>query len=141
LSWRTVQDAALKGSLRRPTAALDRRFSRAGIEYCTTALLRCGYTVIMEKEASFVTVQARGVIAIPPALRRQFGLDRPGAQVEVLERDGEIVLRPHVPVPSDQAWFWTERWQKMEREADDDVAVEKVASFENVDDFLADLDS
>jgi hypothetical protein len=39
-----------------------------------------GYAVIMEKEASFVTVQARGVIAIPPALRRQFGLDRPGAQ-------------------------------------------------------------
>jgi antitoxin MazE len=95
----------------------------------------------MEQEASFVTVQARGVIAIPPALRRQFGLDRPGAQVEVLERDGEIVLRPHVPVPSDQAWFWTERWQKMERQADDDVAVEKVASFENVYDFLADLDS
>jgi len=95
----------------------------------------------MEKEARFVTVQARGVIAIPQALRRQFGLDRPGAQVEVLERDGEIVLRPHVPVPSDQAWFWTERWQKMERQADQDVAAEKVASFENVDDFLADLDS
>jgi AbrB family looped-hinge helix DNA binding protein len=95
----------------------------------------------MEKEAGFVTVQARGVIAIPPALRRQFGLDRPGAQVEVLERDGEIVLRPHVPVPSDQAWFWTERWQKMERQADDVVAVEKVTSFENVHDFLADLDS
>ena len=95
----------------------------------------------MEKEAYFVTVQARGVIAIPPALRRQFGLDRPGAQVEVTERDGEIVLRPHVPVPSDQAWFWAERWQKKERQADDDVAAEKVASFENVDDFLADLDS
>jgi hypothetical protein len=28
LSWRTVHDAALKGSLRRPAAALDRRFSR-----------------------------------------------------------------------------------------------------------------
>jgi len=95
----------------------------------------------MEKEAGFVTVQTRGVIAIPPALRRQFGLDRPGAQVEVRERDGEIVLRPHVPVPSDQAWFWTERWQKMERQADDVVAVEKVTSFENVHDFLADLDS
>jgi hypothetical protein len=61
--------------------------------------------------------------------------------VGTVELDGEIVLRPHVPVPADQAWFWTERWQKAERQADDDVAAEKVASFESVDDFLADLDS
>ena len=61
--------------------------------------------------------------------------------MEVVERDGEIVLRPHVPVPSSQAWFWSERWQKLERLADDDIAAKKVASFENVDDFLADLDS
>ena len=49
------------------------------------------------------TARSRGVIAIPSAIRRQLGLDRPGAQVELIERDGEIVLRPHVPVPSDQA--------------------------------------
>jgi antitoxin MazE len=95
----------------------------------------------MKNESSFVTVQARGVIAIPSALRRQFGLDQPGAQVEVVEREGEIVLRPHVPVPSDQAWFWTERWQKMERDADKAIAAGQVATFEDVDDFLADLDS
>ena len=95
----------------------------------------------MRTESSFVTVQARGVIAIPSAIRRRFGLDRPGAQVEVVERDGEIVLRPHVPVPADQTWFWPKRWQKMEHQADDEIAAHKVASFENVDDLLADLDS
>jgi len=97
--------------------------------------------VKVERQKNFVAVQARGVIAIPPAIRRHLGLDQPGAQVEVLERDGEIVLRPHVPVPSDQTWFWTERWQKMERQADRDIAAHKVGSFENVDDFLTDLDS
>jgi AbrB family looped-hinge helix DNA binding protein len=95
----------------------------------------------MKSEPSFVTVQSRGVIAIPSAIRRQLGLDRPGAQVEVIERDGEIVLRPHVPVPSDQVWFWEKRWQKMEREADEAVGAGRVATFENVDDFLDDLDS
>jgi AbrB family looped-hinge helix DNA binding protein len=95
----------------------------------------------MRSETRFVTVQSRGVIAIPSAIRRQLGLDRPGAQVEVIERDGEIVLRPHVPVPSDQAWFWEKRWQKMEREADEDIAAGRMASFESVDDLLHDLDS
>jgi antitoxin MazE len=69
------------------------------------------------------------------------GLDQPGAQVEVIERDGEIVLRPHVAVPADQAWFWTEHWQQMEREASNDITAGRVTAVEGVDGLLADLDS
>ena len=48
----------------------------------------------------FIAVQGRGTIAIPPDLRRRFGLDVPGAQVELVEReDGVIELHPHVPTP------------------------------------------
>lgn len=95
----------------------------------------------MPEEPRFITVQSRGVIALPTAIRRHFGLDQPGAQVEVIERDGEIVLRPHLAVPADQAWFWTERWQQMEQDADAAVAREEVQAFQDVDDLLADLDS
>lgn len=95
----------------------------------------------MTKSSTFVTVQGRGLIAIPTAIRRHFGLDKPGAQVEVFEREGEIVLRPHVAVPADQAWFWTERWQKMELEADEATASGRVLVSNDVDDFLNELDS
>ena len=95
----------------------------------------------MSDSPTFVTVQNRGLIAIPTSIRRHFGLDQPGAQVEVIEREGEIILRPHVAVPADQAWFWTERWQNMEHEADDAIAAGRVAAAESVDDLLADLDS
>jgi AbrB family looped-hinge helix DNA binding protein len=95
----------------------------------------------MGEQHTFVTVQSRGVIAIPTAIRRHFGLDQPGAQVEVIERDGEIVLRPHVAVPADQAWFWSERWQLLEREADAAIEAGRVAVVEGVDELLADLDS
>ncbi len=87
-----------------------------------------------------MTVQGRGVVAIPASVRRRLGLDRPGAQVEVIEREGEIVLRPHVAVPADQAWFWTQRWQQMEREADEDIGAGRVSSFDDVEAFLDDLD-
>jgi len=95
----------------------------------------------MAEGHTFVTVQGRGLIAIPTAIRRRFGLNQPGAQVEVFEREGEIVLRPQVAVPADQAWFWTERWQQMEREADDAVAAGRTVTVEDVEEFLADLDS
>jgi AbrB family looped-hinge helix DNA binding protein len=71
----------------------------------------------------YVTIQGRGLIALPADIRRRLDLDRPGAQVEVTERaDGVIELRPMVAVPADQAWFWTDRWQRMEREVDEQIA-------------------
>ena len=88
--------------------------------------------VVKTEERTFVTVQGRGIIAIPTAMRRHFGLDRPGAQVEVGERDGEIVLRAHVAVPADQAWFWTEHWQT-EREANDAIAARHLTGEEVLD--------
>jgi AbrB family looped-hinge helix DNA binding protein len=95
----------------------------------------------MADDHTFVTVQGRGLIAIPTSIRRHFGLDQPGAQVEVIEREGEIVLRPHVAVPADQAWFWTERWRQMELEADAAVVAGRIVVVEGVEELLADLDS
>lgn len=39
-------------------------------------------------------------------------------------------------VPKDQRWFWTERWQKMEREADAEIRKGNIKSFKNWEDGL-----
>lgn len=90
----------------------------------------------------FLAAQRRGTIALPPALRKRYHLDQPGAQVEVTEReDGVLELRPTVARPAKDAWFWDERWQAGEREVDEYVARSEVIRSESVDDFLADLDA
>lgn len=89
----------------------------------------------------FIGLQSRGLLALPADLRRRHRLDEPGAQVEVVERDdGVIELRPKVAVPADQGWFWTERWQSMEREVDEHVARGEVSTHEAGDAFLAHLE-
>ncbi|MHB1166200.1 MAG: AbrB/MazE/SpoVT family DNA-binding domain-containing protein [Candidatus Nanopelagicales bacterium] len=89
----------------------------------------------------YVTVQSRGLISFPPDLRRKWHLDQPGAQLEVTERaDGVLELRPVLPVPAAEAWFWHERWQAGEREVDEHVAAGEVTHFETTEDFLASLD-
>jgi len=94
------------------------------------------------QQPTFVTLQGRGTLVLPKGVRERHHLDRPGAQVEVVEReDGVIELHPHVPVRADQAWFWTERWQKMEREADADVQAGRTKTTDSVDDFLEELDA
>jgi bifunctional DNA-binding transcriptional regulator/antitoxin component of YhaV-PrlF toxin-antitoxin module len=95
----------------------------------------------MAHGGQFIAVQRRGLLALPKGVRSRLGLDRPGAQVEVVEReDGVIELHPHVAVPADQAWFWTERWQRMEREVDEHVEQGEVTTFESSADFLSSLE-
>lgn len=95
----------------------------------------------MDRHLGFAAVQPRnGTITIPAQLRRRFGLDRPGAQVEIIDRDGEIVLIPYVAVPAAQAWFWSEQWQAREREADADLAEGRATTFDTAEDLLEHLE-
>ena len=90
----------------------------------------------------FVTLQSRGLIALPAGVRARHGLDEPGAQVEVVERaDGVIELHPRVSVPAEQAWFWTDRWQAMEHEVDEHVSRGEVTVHESTKEFLSFLAS
>jgi bifunctional DNA-binding transcriptional regulator/antitoxin component of YhaV-PrlF toxin-antitoxin module len=99
--------------------------------------------VMVERARShFVALSAsRGSITLPAELRHRHRLDQPGAQVEIVERDdGVIELHPVLPHRADQAWFWDERWQAMEREAEEDVVAGRVKTFDSADEFLADLE-
>jgi bifunctional DNA-binding transcriptional regulator/antitoxin component of YhaV-PrlF toxin-antitoxin module len=85
-------------------------------------------------------VAGRGLLVLPADLRRRHRLDEPGAQLEIVERDhGIIELRPHTAVPAAQDWFWTERWQAMERGVDERVSGGEVTTHETGDDFLGHL--
>jgi antitoxin MazE len=81
-----------------------------------------------------VDVSDRGTITLPKSLR--------GASLyEVRERvGGGLELIPQHTIDAAQAWFWTERWQEMEREATADIAAGRVRRFDSADDLLAELD-
>lgn len=86
-----------------------------------------------------VKLGQRGTVTIPKELRH--GLDE-GTVLEAVRRDdGVIELRPQSTIDASQSWFWTERWQRMEREADEAYAAGRYQSFDDVEDFLADLDA
>jgi bifunctional DNA-binding transcriptional regulator/antitoxin component of YhaV-PrlF toxin-antitoxin module len=57
----------------------------------------------VERSLGFIAVQSRGgTITIPAEARRALRLDVPGAQVEVILRDNDLLLIPHVAVPLEQ---------------------------------------
>jgi len=102
-------------------------------------LLRC-YSAAVRKH--YLSVQSRGTVALPVSVRRRLHLDEPGAQVELIERDdGALELRPVLPVPADQRWFWSDRWQAMEQEVDDHVAARRVTVVDGPDALFEHLDA
>lgn len=89
----------------------------------------------------FLSIQSRGTVSLPVAIRRRYRLDEPGAQVEVIDADGEIILRPKVALDAKQAWFWDPEWQAGEKEAEDELHRGLGTDFSNGEEFLESLDT
>lgn len=62
--------------------------------------------------------------------------EQPAAEIGVEE--GRLYFARATP---DQSWFWTDAWQKKEKEADEDLREGRYRTFETMDDFITFLHS
>jgi AbrB family looped-hinge helix DNA binding protein len=84
-------------------------------------------------------VRGKGQITLPDSIRRAANLAE-GDYVSISVSGGAIVMRPKKLIDADQAWFWTEEWQKGEREASEDIAAGRTRRSESAKEFLETLD-
>jgi predicted transcriptional regulator len=66
-----------------------------------------------------------------------FVTDKPVS--EMIREAIEAYLQEHTTPKPGQEWFWTEAWQKAEREVEDDLAAGNYETFDSMEDFLAGL--
>ncbi|MFA5604694.1 MAG: AbrB/MazE/SpoVT family DNA-binding domain-containing protein [Dehalococcoidales bacterium] len=86
--------------------------------------------------SELIQIRKKAQLTLPVSVRQQLGIEE-GDFVDVQIKDGDIVLKVMKLVSKEQSWFWTERWQKGEREAEDDIHSGRVHKFENSDDAIA----
>lgn len=110
--------------------------SPASIALRISALL---YTRMGALSAMQVKLTKRGMITLPKDLRA--GLPDGATMDVVLRDDGVLELRPEAGADGSQAWFWSPRWQQIEREADEDFAAGRYDTFADAEDFLSDVDA
>ena len=116
-------------------------FTTKYVELYESVIMR--YPVMMKEETHVhpkTTLRERGQITIPADVRDAANVDA-GAVFEVEVVDGTIVMTPQVVVDASQAWFWTKRWQTVEKEADEDYAAGRYKSYDNFEDFIAGLET
>lgn len=81
-------------------------------------------------------VRDRNVITIPSEIIKAAGI-KPGDDVEIImEADGSIRLVPVLVIPKDQAWFYSEHWQKAMVEASKEASSGKIKTYDSPEDFF-----
>jgi AbrB family looped-hinge helix DNA binding protein len=83
-------------------------------------------------------VRGKGQITLPDGVRRAVRLSE-GDYLDVSVEQGAIVMRPKKLIDADQAWFWTEEWQRGEREASDDIATGRTRRSATANEFIESL--
>ena len=84
-------------------------------------------------------VTRHGQITLPAAVRKELDIQE-GDLVEIEVVDDRAVVTPKKLVDKSQAYFWTEKWQKGEAEAEADIKAGRVKAFDSVEELLKDLD-
>ena len=85
--------------------------------------------------SELVQIRKKAQLTLPASVRQKLGIEE-GDFVDVQIKDGDIVLKVMKLVSKEQSWFWTERWQNGEREAEEDIRSGRVHKFENSDDAI-----
>ena len=83
--------------------------------------------------SELIQVRRKAQITLPQSVRKALNIEE-GDFLDAVVKDGAIVLRVKKLVEKEQAWFWTEEWQKGERKADEDIKAGRVKRFKSVDD-------
>src|SRR5687768_11009841 len=95
--------------------------------------------MLLVAKPTLLTLRHNGQITLPADIRRRMrATDGDVFLAEVRDED-EIVLRKKSLVDASQAYFWTEAWQRGEREAQEDIRAGRVKRFRSAKALVADL--
>jgi len=91
-----------------------------------------------KKTFGIVQIKKRHVITLGQEIRKELNLNE-GDILAVSVEEGKIVLEPKKLIPADQQWFWTEEWQKREREAQAEIDAGLTKRAGSAEEFLKEL--
>lgn len=78
-------------------------------------------------------------VAIPKEILKKLHLNSDD-YLDVYIEDNKIILEPKIVIPRDQAYFFTEEWQKDEHQAERDIQSGRVTETADLDKLMEEMD-
>jgi len=85
-------------------------------------------------------LRQKGQITVPPEIREFLGAGEGDDLLFSTDEQSRVIVSRAQIIDPDQAWFWSDRWQRMEHEAQTDLDAGRVSEYSNLEDALSALD-
>ena len=86
--------------------------------------------------SELIQVRKKAQLTLPQSVRQELGI-KEGDFLDIQVKDGVIVLRAKTLIDKQQAWFWSERWQQGEAEAQEDIRTGHMHRFSDAESAVA----
>jgi antitoxin MazE len=94
----------------------------------------------MDKTIYKSHLRNKGQVTVPQEIRNLLGAVEGDDLLFSTDDAGRVMISRAQTIDPDQAWFWNERWQRMEREAQADLDSGRIVEYANITEALAALD-
>ena len=82
----------------------------------------------------------KGQITVPTEIRNALGAEEGDDLLFSADELGRVIITRAQVISPEQACFWSERWQRLEHEAQADIDAGRVKTFDTLEDALVYLD-
>lgn len=94
----------------------------------------------MDKTIYKTRLRNKGQITVPQEIRTLLGAEEGDDLLFFSDEAGRVVVSRAQVIDPEQAWFWSDRWQRMEQEAQADLAAGRIVEYSTIAEALAALD-
>jgi antitoxin MazE len=94
----------------------------------------------MEKTFYKSRLRNKGQTTVPAEIRSALGAEEGDDLIFYADEAGQVLVSRAQTIPPDQAWFWSERWQRLERAAQADIDAGRVIEVHGVKEAMDVLD-
>ena len=63
-------------------------------------------------------LRRRSQVTLPSEVVKKMKLQE-GDNLDIILEDDKIIIKPVLVIDRSQSWFWSKKWQEMEKEVDD----------------------
>ncbi|MBI4764525.1 MAG: AbrB/MazE/SpoVT family DNA-binding domain-containing protein [Deltaproteobacteria bacterium] len=84
-------------------------------------------------------LRRRAQVTLPSEVVKKMKLQE-GDNLDIAMEEDRIIIKPVLVIDRSQSWFWSKKWQELEKEADEDIKKGRVHKAKNGEELIKKLD-
>jgi antitoxin MazE len=85
-------------------------------------------------------LRRRSQVTLPSEVVKKMKLQE-GDNLDIAIEEDRIIIKPVLVIDRSQSWFWSKKWQELEKEVDEDIKQGRVHKAKDVEELIKKLEA